>query len=183
MKIIIASCLIFAITIFTSFQVDEYKASNDEIELCRIINEYRKSLNLTEIPLSNKLTKVAKIHCKDLYDNFVRGSSECNEHSWSDKGIWTPVCYTPDHKRASDMWNKPKEIANYLSNGYEIEHNHSPKDDLCNPMCALNGWKNSAGHNSVMTNQGKWKEINFKAMGVGIYKGYACVWFGELEDK
>jgi hypothetical protein len=34
-----------------------------------------------------------------------------------------------------------------------------------------------------MTNQGKWKSINFKAMGVGIYKGYACVWFGELEDK
>ena len=133
--------------------------------------------------MSNKLTKVAKIHCKDLYDNHENTSAECNAHSWSDKGNWTPVCYTSDHKQASGMWNKPKEIANYLSNGYEIEHNHFPKDDLCNPLCALNGWKSSAGHNNVIINQSIWQKMNWKAMGVGIYKGYACVWFGDLEDK
>ena len=66
MKAIKTGCLLILVIVFTSFQVDEYKASNDEIELCRIINEYRKSLNLPEIPLSNKLTKVAKIHCKDF---------------------------------------------------------------------------------------------------------------------
>lgn len=169
--------------IVTSFQSDTFTASNEEIRLWKLINVYRKENNLPQIPLSAKLTKVAKIHCKDLYDNFLIGTSVCNEHSWSDKGNWKAVCYTPDHAQKEEMWKKPLEIAGYESYGFEIEHNHFPKDDLCNAQCAINGWKGSLSHNNIMINKENWKDIKFKAMGVGMYKGYACVWFGELEDK
>jgi hypothetical protein len=185
MKTVYTTCLILTVALFCSFQLADDKASKAEIELGKQINDYRKSLQLPEIPISNKLTKVAKIHCRDLYDYYVKGNSNCNEHSWSDKGNWTPVCYTsnPDQKQTLGMWNKPKEIANYASYGFEIEHSHSPKDDMCNPICALTGWKNSSPHNAVMTNQGVWQKMNWKAMGIGLYKGYACVWFGDLADK
>ena len=35
----------------------------------------------------------------------------------------------------------------------------------------------------VMVNKGIWKNSNWEAIGVGIYKNYAVVWFGEEEDK
>jgi hypothetical protein len=33
-----------------------------------------------------------------------------------------------------------------------------------------------------MINRGIWSKVHWKAVGVGIYQGYACVWFGEEED-
>lgn len=173
---------ILLIFLFSFYNIN-YTSTTEEIKLYNLINTYRKENNLPAIPMSLKLNMVAKIHCKDLYDNFKRDSCGCIEHSWSDKGIWKPVCYTHDHARKEEMWNKPFQITGYNGNGFEIEHNHIPKDDLCNAQCAINGWKGSHGHDIVMINKEDWKNIKFKAMGVGMYKGYACVWFGETEDK
>jgi hypothetical protein len=35
----------------------------------------------------------------------------------------------------------------------------------------------------VIVNLGTWKDTEWKAIGIGIYKEYGVVWFGEVEDN
>jgi uncharacterized protein YkwD len=152
----------------------------EELKLYNLIMEYRKEKKLESIPLSAKLTQVAQTHAKDLAENYKPFNGKCNLHTWSGKGKWESCCYTDDHKKAECMWNKPKEIAGYESSGYEIAAYNSggaTADD------AIAGWKVSTGHNRVMINDDIWKQIKWDAIGIGIYKEYAVVWFGGLKDE
>jgi hypothetical protein len=152
----------------------------EEKKLYDLIMEYRKEKNLESVPLSAKLTLVAQIHAKDLSENFKPfDSGKCNLHSWSKKGKWESCCYTDDHKKAECMWSKPKEIAGYESSGYEISYYSGSG---ANAVDGIAGWKESPGHNQVMINDGIWKQINWNAVGIGIYKEYGVVWFGTLKD-
>lgn len=78
------------------------------------------------------------------------------------------------------MWNKPREISGYNSNGYEIAYYSSAG---ANALEGLEGWKKSPGHNPVIVNLGTWSKVEWKAIGVGIYGEYGVVWFGEAEDR
>lgn len=154
--------------------------SPEEKKLYDMIMTYRKSKKLKSIPFSAKLTQVAQTHVRDLSENYSMSNSDvCNPHSWSAKGNWTSCCYTSDHKQAQCMWDKPKEIAGYQSSGYEIAFYSS-----AGAMAAdgIEGWKKSPGHNPLLINSGTWKNVEWKAIGVGIYKEYAVVWFGQLAD-
>lgn len=154
--------------------------SEEEKKLYDLINQYRKSKKLKPIPLSAKLTKTAQAHVRDLNENFnYETVSDCNPHSWSDKGNWSSCCYTPDHKQAKCMWDKPMEIAGYNSAGYEIAYYTSGE---ANAVEGLEGWKKSPGHNPVIVNLGSWQKIEWKAIGVGMSGNYGVVWFGELAD-
>jgi uncharacterized protein YkwD len=159
---------------------DKICLSAEELKLYKLIISYRKKKGLPSIPLSSKLTKVAQIHAKDLSENYDPDGGTCNLHSWSKNGKWTACCYTPDHQQAECMWNKPKEIAGYSSNGYEISYYNQAG---ASAEEGIGGWQKSKGHNEVMTNQGIWKQIKWKAIGIGLYKGYGVVWFGEVEDE
>jgi len=152
----------------------------EEKRLYALIMDYRKNLGLDAIPLSAKLTKVAQIHAKDLSENHNPANGKCNLHSWSKKGNWTACCYTNDHKEAKCMWDKPREIAGYNSNGFEISYYTSAG---ANAEEGLAGWKKSPGHNRVIINEGTWKQMTWKAIGIGFYKEYGVVWFGSLEDE
>jgi uncharacterized protein YkwD len=156
------------------------KLSNEEKKLYDIIMEYRKEKGLPNIPLSKSLTFVAQTHVKDLQTSSVVNGN-CNMHSWSKNGSWTPCCYTSDHARASCMWNKPRELTSYKGDGYEISY--GAYGSTVSADGALIGWKESDGHNDVITNQGIWADNNWKAIGVGISSGYAVVWFGEIIDN
>ena len=159
--------------------------TDNEMELYRLINDYRQQNNLPIIPISTSLCFVAQQHAKDVCVN-KPDINGCNMHSWSNKGNWSPVCYTRDHKQAKGMWSKPRELTNYLSNGYEIAHSTWHSDDadyIVTAAQSLEGWKNSNGHNQVILNQGIWKNIPWNAIGIGIYKGYAMVWFGAETDS
>ena len=153
--------------------------SDEEKELHRLINAYRISRGLQEVPISPALTKVAQAHAKDLMYHYKQ-SNRCNMHSWSKEGPWTACCYRDNHKNASCMWDKPKEIAGYDSPGYEIAYWHS---NAATAGQALEVWKKSPGHHAVLANLGTFKDANWQAMGIGIYKEYAVVWFGEMPDK
>jgi hypothetical protein len=147
-------------------------------DLASLINQYREEQGLAQIPRSVSLTKVAELHVKDLADNQpVKGN--CNLHSWSDKGTWTACCYTDDHALATCMWNKPGELTTYPGNGYEIAA-WSSFDITAQEALSL--WKESAGHNNVILNRDIWSNVEWKAMGAAIYKGYAVVWFGKETD-
>lgn len=154
--------------------------SAEEKKLYDLLIEYRKEKNLESIPLSAKLTQVAQIHAKDLAENHKPFDEKCNLHSWSNKGKWNSCCYTDDHKEANCMWNKPREIAGYESNGYEISYYDGAG---ATAQEGLEGWKESQGHNQVILNEGIWKNIKWNAIGIGIYKEYGVVWFGELQDS
>lgn len=156
--------------------------SSTEEALMRQVNEYRRQKGLEDVPLSKSLTYVAQMHVWDLAEHNPH-SRRCNLHSWSNKGTWSGCCYTEDHARAACMWNKPAELTNYKGKGYEIAYwTDEPVSGDTYAYKALKGWKQSPGHNMVIVNSGKWKKVKWNAMGVGVYKGYAVVWFGELED-
>jgi len=153
--------------------------TNEEQKLYNLLMDYRKEKGLPSVPISKSLTYVAQLHAKDVVNN-KPDSGKCNLHSWSDKGNWTSCCYTSDHSKASCMWNKPKELTSYKGKGYEISYKSSVQ---ITPESALNSWKNSSGHNAVIINEETWSICKWNAIGIGIYKGYACVWFGMEVDE
>jgi uncharacterized protein YkwD len=187
-KTIIILCLVFIVS--TNFYMrtaprPEAKLSAEELKLYDLIMAYRKANKLPAIPLSVSLTYVAQQHCKDLFTNKPDLKKDCNAHSWSDKGAWKSCCYTPDHKQAECMWSKPAELTNYKSNGFEIACGSSQavyKDFVMTAPYALDSWKASVHHNHVILNKDIWKAIKWNAIGIGIYKGFATVWFGEIVD-
>ncbi len=141
-----------------------------EQEIFKLINNYRQQYDLPALQPSVNLAYVARTHAIDIIENNpdVNGG---NMHSWSDKGKWKPVRYTPDHAQAALMWNKPSEISNYNFNGYEISYGYAQnarKTATVNPVDAVNSWKNSKGHNDVIIQQGAFQNTQMTSMGVGV---------------
>ncbi|MFN8864160.1 MAG: CAP domain-containing protein [Flavobacteriales bacterium] len=157
--------------------------TSSEQELYAQLMEYRKKKGLPAIPLSPSLTTVAQMHARDLADNDpVDG--KCNLHSWSNKGKWVPCCYTDNHEEAECMWNKPRELTAYPGYGYEIawSSGYAGTDTKVDAEEILEDWKSSDGHHAVIINADVWRKLHWNAIGIGIYKGYAVVWFGEEAD-
>lgn len=159
----------------------------EETKLGTLLNEYRASLGLPGIPLSRSLSTVAQWHVRDLELNNPNSGSDprglpCNMHSWSDEGPWTPVCYTSDHFYADGMWFKPREITHgvYPTHGFEIAM--GGPGWTATAADSLAAWQGSPAHNNVIIEQGPWAGYQWPAMGIGIYEGYAVVWFGRTTD-
>ena len=179
--------LIFFLTVLfisTSFHsIEEVSLSQDELELYNLINSYRKTKGLHTIKLSRSLTYVAQLHARDLTNNNSE-TKRCNMHSWSKNENWEGCCYTADHKNAECMWFKPRQLTNYSGIGYEIVfYSTYPSDHKNFPLASLKAWKNSKGHNDIIINNDDWETLHWRAMGVGIYKNYAVVWFGDIVDE
>jgi len=155
-----------------------------ELQLYKDINEYRHQNGLPGVKLSVSLCYVARTHARDQSENFKNGK-RCNLHSWSDKGKWTSCCYTPDHKKAQCMWDKPRELTNYEGDGYEISFwsTYAYATPEAKAKDILNGWKKSPGHNDIILNKNMWNDANWQAIGVGIDGEYANVWFGKIVDN
>jgi hypothetical protein len=191
MSRLLAVCIIlilFSIRVYsqkdkTEKQLPEICLTQSENDLYRLINEYRAQKGLPEVKLSVSLCYVARTHAKDQTDNFKDGN-RCNMHSWSNKGTWSSCCYTPDHKKAKCMWDKPRELTNYQADGFEISfystYRYSSPEAFAKDI--LDGWKKSPGHNDVIVNKNIWKDMKWAAIGIGIYGEYANVWFGNIED-
>lgn len=188
-KIVPMTTLLFHLIFvaLTSFQSgtddlpdDTVCLSREELKLYHLIMDYRKTHKLPPIPFSAKLSRVAKAHTMDLNTNYsFDPENACNPHSWSDKGSWSACCYTADHKAATCMWDKPKEIAQYASAGYEIAYYSSAG---ASAQEGLQGWKVSPGHNPLIINSGMWSKVKWEAMGISIQGNYGIVWFGEEKD-
>ena len=77
------------------------------------------------------------------------------------------------------MWLKPQELTEYDGYGYEIAYTYSAG---AGAEDALRSWQGSPPHNAVILNADTWRNITWKAIGVGIHGDYAVVWFGEEPD-
>lgn len=155
--------------------------SQREKELANLVNEYRKSKGLKPLKISKSLTFVTRTHNNDqnLYYNENwkdKRGLPANLHSWSNKGKWTPVMYTSDHKYAEGMWNKPSELTDFKVDGFEISAEGYFEADESAEF-ALKMWKESEGHNAVLTGQGNWNSLS--VMGVSINGDHADIWFAD----
>jgi len=160
-------------------------------QLATLINQYRQDNGLPEVPISGDLMAVALAHVMDLNANQPHTSCGAggNMHSWSDNpnwngttgdGAWKGCCYPSDHSNAACMWDKPKEITGYSSNGHEVAHWSSGTPT---PQSALSSWKASTAHNAVILNQAIWANQQWNALGAAVGGHYACAWFGTTSSR
>jgi hypothetical protein len=147
-------------------------------QLIAELNKYRAKSGKAAIPASPSLCAVGQAHVIDLAKNNPV-TATCNLHSWSNQGSWSSCCYTDDHAQAGCMWNKPKELTTYTGTGYENAHAGGGS-----PFYIINtSWgSQSPAHRAVMLNQGQWANRTWRAVGAGMYQGYAVLWFGEQVD-
>lgn len=142
----------------------------EEQRLYDLINEYRAENGLPSIPLSYSLTLVANRHVLDLDKNI--GSLT---HGWSD----CPY-NSSDPSTYPCMWNAPQRIGTaYEGYGYENAYGGSGQ---VTAGSALSAWRRSGAHNEVILNRGIWQDREWRALGIGIYQGYAVLWVGEEAD-
>jgi len=144
---------------------------SEETTLYNLVNEYRAEKGLDAISLSPALSLVANRHVRDLQEN--AGSLT---HSWSN-------CRydSSDSSTYPCMWEAPQRLGtSYSGNGYE---NAYASSGAATAAGALAGWKESTAHNETILNQSIWKDITWNALGVGIYQGYAVIWFGNEVDN
>ncbi len=147
----------------------------EEVKLFNLVNQYRTDNGLPPIRASKALTLVANRRVLDLAENIGRVT-----HDWSD------ASYSGNREV---MWNAPQRLnTGYPGRGYENVTGYPGFGDTdMTAETALDSWKNStAGHRQVILNQpgpnGDWSQTQWNALGVGIYKGYAVLWFGEELD-
>jgi hypothetical protein len=174
-------CLGLALSlVFSGAGAHAGEAASPSEQLVNLINAHRAEQGLSAVPVSPSLNRVALAHVQDLELN--RPGGQCNGHSWSAAGPWTPCCYTADHAQSQCMWDKPKEITRgvYSSTGFEIVFWAGRR---ATPEDAMARWMASAGHQSVLLNRGIWVRSHWKAMGVAISAHHAVAWFGEEPDS
>jgi hypothetical protein len=159
-------------------QVPDICLTKEEYRLYSVINEYRAKQGLSIIPVSRSLCYVAKVHARDLYFNRP-DTGFCSLNSWSDKGMWTACCHSKYTPNPSCIVNKPAELTKYAGEGHEVCYWES--EDL-QPDTVFKFWLSVEPSRELLLNQKKWSYFTWNAMGVGLYKGYACVWVGEGRD-
>jgi hypothetical protein len=171
---------IFLIIIGTSAysQTPDFCLTKDEYRLYTLINEYRTKQGLSIIPISTSLCYVAKIHARDLFLNNP-DTAACSMNSWSDNGKWTACCHSRLTPNPACIVNKPKELTKYPGEGHELVFWDS---EGLQPDTVLRFWKSVEQTRELLLNEKKWSYFNWKAIGVGLYNGYACVWVGEMAD-
>lgn len=141
--------------------------SKDEQQLQFLINQYRKENELDEIPISRDLSIVANRHLLDLQENL-----KFLTHSWSN---------CPYDIKNKNTWNCITEAPRRLNtehSGEGFENLYRNLSGNANPSLALEGWKKSPLHNSLILNLGGWKSSKWSSIGVSIRGQYAAIWLG-----
>lgn len=139
----------------------------DEKSLFDLVSIYRSSIGLPTAKLSTALSKLANRHLIDIKVN-IRSFT----HSWSnclydikDEKTWPCVIDAPTRMNSG-----------YAGQGYETIYVTSEKIAKVNN--ALESWKKSSLHNSIITNQGMFKDISWDEIGVAVDGSYVALWFG-----
>ncbi len=149
--------------------------TQDETILYNLINDMRRLNKLPSIPLSPELCKVAQTHIADII-KWKPQEKGCSLHSWSGSGKWTACCNTKEFFGIQCMKSKPREIAGYQGDGYELIY---WAEDKATPSEAADLWKQVAASSDMILGRAKWKGYQWKAMGVGIKEGFAILWLGD----
>ncbi len=151
--------------------------SQEEEKLARLINQYRTQYQLLPIPLSSSLSRVANRHLRDLQDN-----ASLYDRSGKDWRFgWSNCAYDANQATTfACLWAAPQRVKTaYPGRGYEI---------ICGGTGqivaedALSCWQKSPLNDDLLLNQGLWLNYQWQALGIGIDRGYAVLWFGQEVD-
>ncbi|CAM4813643.1 unnamed protein product [Rotaria magnacalcarata] len=83
-----------------------------------------------------------------------------------------------------DEYDKPRSIAinDHMSEWHGKLNSNEKYAETQAYVKIINELEKRSGHNAVMIQQGALTSTPMKAMAAGVYKGYACVWFGQQVD-
>lgn len=157
--------------------------SAEEQRLLAKIRGYRAERGHPRIPVSTALTRVARAHVRDLARNEPHkgpmfGKKACTLHSWSAQGPWSACCSTSEGAGGRCTRSKPRQATDYPGRGYEIA-----VQDVQSAAEALSAWRANPKDNALLVNEGRWRSRSWKAIGVGLYEGYAVAWVGTNADS
>lgn len=153
--------------IFKSSMCDGDSVSADEKALFEIVNKYRAANGRAELRLSEPLSKVANRRMLDLRQNL-----KVLTHSWSNCSY-----DVKDEKTWPCVTDAPKRLnSGYGGQGYETLFRTALGRAL--PVSALDAWKKSPLHNSIILNLEAFKDLEWEEFGVAIDGQFAALWFG-----
>ncbi len=157
--------------IFSAKNCSGDEVSAEETKLLQIINEYRTQNKLLQISSSRALSVVAHRHLLDLQRNFKELT-----HSWSDC-----LYNVKDEKSWNCVTDAPKRL-NIEFKGQSYENLYRNLNGNAAPLLALEAWKKSDLHNSLILNLGVWNTKPWDSIGVAINGQYAAIWFGSSDS-
>jgi hypothetical protein len=154
-------------SLFTEKKCLGDEVSSQEKELFKLINDYRAQNKLPQISLSASLSALANRHLLDLAINvgsMTHGWSNC-PYDLGNQNTWNCVSESPQRLKIG-----------YAGEGYENLYRNKAGD--ATPMLALEAWKKSALHKSLILNLNFWSAKKWDAFGVAIRGEYVALWFG-----
>lgn len=142
-------------------------ASSEEMALLELVNRYRVANGQSELRLSKPLSMVANRRMLDLKQNL-----KFLTHSWSNCKY-----EINDHKTWGCVTDAPQRLkSGYGGQGYETLYRTGMGRAL--PVSALDAWKKSILHNSIILNLSMFKNLEWEELGVAIDGQFAALWFG-----
>jgi hypothetical protein len=144
---------------------------NEEIRLHQLVNELRARNGLPTLLYSISLSAVANRHARDLDENLHQLTHSFSDCPYNEQNPGTYSC----------MWGAPQRIRTvFPGKGFELAFYISTGQALADDVMAA--FEKDQYNNSVLLNQGPWSAVHFSSLGVGIYNGYATLWFGQEAD-
>lgn len=146
--------------------------SADEKTLFDAVNKFRSDNNLQPIKPSAALSVLGNRRVLDLRQNM-----KTLTHSWSncvydinDEKTWPCLLESPTRLRTS-----------YTGQGYETLYRTSRP--LVTPSAAIEAWRKSSLHTTIILNQGMFADMTWVELGVAIDGPFAALWFGHSPAK
>lgn len=154
-------------TIFTADNCQGDAVSNEESALLDAVNSYRASQGLAPVKISASLSKLGNRRMLDLQLNVKTIS-----HSWSNCRY-----EVSDEKTWPCLTDSPRRLrSGYTGQGYETLFRAMGR--RATAAAALEAWKKSSLHNSIILNRGMFAAMPWEEMGVAIEGEFAALWFG-----
>lgn len=141
--------------------------TSKEMELFNAVNAYREANGQTPVRLSESLSRLGNRRALDLIQNM-----KMLTHSWSncrydfnDESTWPCLSGSPSRLNIG-----------YSGKGNETIYRTSKNE--VDPAAALDAWKKSDLHSSIILNKGMFAAMPWEEVGVAIDGPYATLWFG-----
>lgn len=139
----------------------------DERALFDLVSRYRAANGLPQARLSEQLSILANRRMLDLKLN-----QKVLTHSWSN----CPYDIR-DEKTWPCVMDAPKRLnTSYVGSGYETLYRTTA--NAVQPASALETWRKSTLHNSIILNLPPFKDYPWDEIGVAIDGQFAALWFG-----
>lgn len=153
--------------VFTEKVCSGDTVSPDEKALYDLVVRYRATKGLPAPKLSTSLSMLANRHLIDIKNNLKSFT-----HSWSN---------CPYDIKDDKTWHCISDAPKRLNTGYNgkgYETLYVTAETKANINLALDKWKGSPLHDSIITNQGMFKDLPWDELGVSVDGNYAALWFG-----